>query len=96
MKSREEIREVLEGIKDELKRFKVERIGLFGSFVREDQGPASDIDFLVRFQEGADLIDFVGLAQFLEEKLGQKVDVVPETALRHELKESVLKQVAYV
>jgi hypothetical protein len=96
MKSREEILKALDGLKDELKRFKVERIGLFGSFAKEDQRPASDIDFLVRFEEGADLFDFVGLAQFLEEKLGQKVDVVPETALRHELKESVLRQVAYV
>jgi predicted nucleotidyltransferase len=96
MKSRGEILKILDEVKEETKKYKVERMGLFGSSVRGDQKPASDIDVLVRFREDADLFDLVGLAQFLEEKLGQKVDVVPETALRHELRESVLKQVAYV
>ncbi len=96
MKSREEILKILDEIKGEIRKYKVEKIGLFGSFIREDQKPGSDIDFLARFEEGADLFDLVGLAQFLEEKMGHEVDVVPETALRHELRESVLKQVAYV
>jgi predicted nucleotidyltransferase len=97
MKSKEEILKILDGIKKEAKRkYKVEKIGLFGSFAMESQKPGSDIDVLVRFKENADLFDLIGLAMFLEEKLGQKVDVVPEAALRYELRESVLKQVAYV
>lgn len=97
MKSREEILKILDDVKGEIKeKYKVEKIGLFGSFVRGVQKPGSDIDVLVRFRDDADLFDLVGLALFLEKKLEQKVDVVPEAALRYELRESVLEQVAYV
>ena len=74
-------------------RYKAKEIGLFGSFVREQQSNISDIDVLVDFEEGADLFDLVGLALFLEEELQRKVDVVPKSALRVELRESVLREV---
>ncbi len=97
MRSREEILKVLDELKVEIKeQYKVKKIGLFGSYVNGDQKRSSDIDVLVQFEDGADLFDFVGLGLFLEEKLDLKVDVVPENALRSELRDSVLKQVAYV
>src|SRR4030042_4342126 len=75
-----------------MKRYKAKEIELFGSIVRGEQSGASDIDLLVEFEEGADLFDLTGLAIFLEEELGRKVDVVPKRALREELRESVLKE----
>ena len=51
---------------------------------------------LVEFEEGADLFDLVGLANYLEEALQQKVDVVPKRALRSELRESVLREVVTI
>ncbi len=84
----------LRGLKPEIAaRYKVKEIGLFGSFVRGEQGRASDIDVLVEFEERADLFDLVGLALFLEEELQRGVDVVPKRALRAELRESVLREV---
>ncbi len=74
-------------------RYKARDIGLFGSFVRGEQREISDIDVLVEFEEGADLFDLVGLALFLEEKLHRKVDVVSKSALRAELRDSVLQEV---
>ncbi len=74
-------------------RYKVREVALFGSFVRGEQGGASDVDVLVDFEEGADLFDLVGLALFLEEELQRKVDVVPKRALRAELRETVLREV---
>jgi len=76
--------------------YKVKAIGLFGSFVRGAQGLASDIDLLVDFEEGADLFDLVGLGLFLEQELQRKVDVVPRTALREELREVVISEVVPV
>ena len=73
--------------------YKVREIGLFGSFVRGEQGGGSDVDVLVDFEEGADLFDLVGLALFLEEELQREVDVVPRRALRAELRETVLREV---
>jgi len=74
-------------------RYRAREIGLFGSSVRGESHSASDIDVLVDFEEGADLFDLVGLALFLEDELGRRVDVVPKRALRVELRESVLGEV---
>jgi predicted nucleotidyltransferase len=73
--------------------YKAREIGLFGSFVRGEQSADSDIDLLVEFDEEADLFDLVGLALFLEEELQRKVDVVPKSALRAEIRDSVLREV---
>ena len=75
-----------------MKRYKAKEIELFGSIVRGEQSETSDIDILVDFEEGADLFDLTGLAIFLEEELGRKVDVVPKRALREELRQSVLRE----
>lgn len=84
----------LKELKEEIQvKYKVQRIGVFGSVVRGEQSKTSDIDLLVDFDEDADLFDLVGLRLFLEEKLQRKVDVVPRRALREELREVVLKEV---
>ncbi len=96
MKTKDKILKVLEDLKETLKeKYKVTGIGIFGSVVREEQKETSDIDVLVDFEEDADLFDLMGLALFLEEKLNQKVDVVSKRALREDIKEGVLKEVAY-
>ena len=48
------------------------------------------MDLLVDFTAEADLLDLVGLAQFLEERLQRAVDVVPRAAPRAEIRDSVL------
>lgn len=94
MKSKQEILSLIKALQGEMKqRYKVKEIGVFGSVVRGEHQQTSDIDVLVDFEEGADLFDLVGLGLFLEEKLGQKVDVVPKRALREEIKGAILKEV---
>ncbi len=75
-----------------LQRFRAKEIQLFGSSVRREQDPGSDIDILVDFEDVADLFDLTGLAIFLEDELQQKVDVVPKRALRKELQQSILNE----
>lgn len=95
MSVREDILNILKGLKLEIaQRYKVKGIGLFGSCNRGEQAETSDIDLLVDFEEGADLFDLVALAQFLEDKLRRKVDLVSRHGLREELREQVLKDVA--
>ncbi|MFC1716591.1 nucleotidyltransferase family protein [Candidatus Poribacteria bacterium] len=94
---KEEILEVLNGVKEEVKReYKVEIKGIFGSYARGDDREESDVDVLVDFEARADLFDLVGLGLFLEEKLHRKVDVVPEDSLREEIKPNVLKEIVYL
>lgn len=97
MLKKAEIIDLIGSVKQEIfKKYKVKKIGIFGSLVRGELRENSDIDILVQFQEKADLFDFLGLALFLEEKLHHRIDVVPERALRPELKDGILKDVAYI
>lgn len=94
MKTRTELLGILRSLKDELReRYHVERIALFGSYARDEQREGSDVDLLVSFGPDADLFDFVGLSQYLEEQLGMRVDVVPETALRPEIRREVTRDI---
>jgi predicted nucleotidyltransferase len=97
MKTLDEIKNILKENREEIAReFKAEIVGIFGSYVRSEQKKGSDVDILVRFKEGATLFDFVGLADFLEQKLGMKVDIVSERAVKPELKNAILSEVVIV
>jgi predicted nucleotidyltransferase len=90
---RDEILTTIKSLSDAIKKdYHAEVIGLFGSFARGEERASSDIDVLVRFDDEADLFNFVGLSIFLEEKLGRKVDVVPNDTVRTELKEIIFKE----
>lgn len=72
------------------KEYEAEIVGVFGSYVRGEQKRKSDLDILVKFMDNATLLDFVGLADFLEEKLQIPVDVVPIDTVRKEIKSYIL------
>jgi predicted nucleotidyltransferase len=77
-------------------KFKAELKGIFGSYARGEEGSGSDLDVLVEFDATANLIDLVGLSFYLEEKLHCSVDIVPESALREELRSVILKEAVAV
>lgn len=94
---KEYVLRTIESLRGEIfKKYKVKKIGLFGSLIKGNAREDSDIDILAEFKEDADLFDFLGLIVFLEAKLNHKVDLVPKSALRPELKELILKEVAYI
>ena len=87
---------IIKSLDEEVKKeYKAKLLGIFGSYTRDEQKEKSDLDVLVNFLEGASLFDFVGLADFLEEKLGIRVDVVPADTIRKEIKRQVLKEAIY-
>ena len=76
--------------------FYVKEIGIFGSFVRGESGPKSDIDVLVEFKEGANLLHLSGLSLFLEDKIHIPVDIVPIDTIKKDLKEDILREAIYI
>lgn len=95
--AKEDLLKTIGSLKDRaMNDYKAEIKGIFGSYVRGEETDESDVDVLVEFQHGADLFDFVGLSQFLEEHLSCKVDVVVLSSLREELKPHVLREVVYL
>ena len=96
--NREEILEKLRELKPLLKQeYGAVKLGLFGSVARGDNTENSDIDILIEIKRPKfTLFDFVGLKQFLEEKLNCKVDLVIERAIKSRLKKSILSETLYV
>ena len=93
MKNIEQIKKKLEELKPELKdQFKVKSIGIFGSYVRGEEGRGSDLDILVDFEEKANLslLDFIRLENYLSEKLGVKVDLVERETLKPRIGKHIL------
>ena len=77
-------------------KFKVKKLGVFGSTARGDQKESSDIDMLVDFYEPISLFKFVELEEHLGNILKKKVDLVTKNALKPAIKEDVLRQTIYV
>jgi uncharacterized protein len=63
-----------------------------GSFAHKEQTESSDIDVLADFEDDATLFDLTGLAFFLEDTLGRKVDVVAKRALRKEIRDEIIQE----
>lgn len=72
------------------RRYRVVDLAVFGSRVRDDFTPQSDLDLLVTFEPGAGLFDLIGLEQDLAQLLGVKVDVVTPKSIKPLLRERIL------
>jgi uncharacterized protein len=90
------IKRILE-VRERLSFFGVSNIGLFGSFVRGEQTPSSDIDILVEFAPEKHTFDnFMEVSFLLEETLGRKVEVVTPEGLSPHIGPHILKEVERV
>lgn len=68
---------------DYLDQYEPEKIGIFGSFAREQENSESDIDILVKFKETLSLLDLARIHRELSTILGKKVDLITEPALKN-------------
>jgi predicted nucleotidyltransferase len=77
-------------------RYGVTRLALFGSTARNTARSDSDIDILVAFDGPATSERYFGVQFYLEDQLGQPVDLVTEKALRPELRPFIEKEAVHV
>ena len=97
MKALEEIKKGLREQKPVLvTKYKVKEIGIFGSYVRGEQQPQSDLDVLVDFEEYPSLLEFVGIEDELSERLGIRVDLVMKSGLKPRIGQRILREVVYL
>lgn len=80
------------------RRYGVRELLLFGSAVRNEMRPDSDLDLLVDFLPEAqiDLVDYAGLMLDLSRLLGRKVDLVSKNGLKPMIRTAVLEQARLV
>jgi predicted nucleotidyltransferase len=87
--------DILSRHRDELRQFGVKSLTLFGSVVRGDDRPDSDVDMLVEFNRPTGVLAFLRLKYHLEAILGRKVDLVTSQALKRQLKDRILQEVSH-
>jgi predicted nucleotidyltransferase len=93
MLTSEELMEKLEANIEEIKKYGIKEIGLFCSYVRNEQKTESDIDILVGFERGKKTFDnYMDLKFFLEDLFNSKVDLV---VIEPDLKQYILRSVKY-
>lgn len=68
----------------------VKRLSLFGSRLRGEERPDSDIDLILEYQGNLSLFDLIGMQQDMERMLGQRVDLVTESGLSKYIRKKVL------
>jgi predicted nucleotidyltransferase len=97
MRDIEELKQILNKHKESLKEeYMIREIGVFGSYIKNKEQEASDIDILVDFQNAVDLLTFVHLKNHLSDLLQVDVDLVMKKALKPGIGERVLKEVVYI
>ena len=76
-------------------RYNVTSLSLFGSYVRNQQTPRSDLDVLVEFAEAPHIFAFMDLENYLAELLGVRVELVSRKALKGNIGQRILREVLH-
>jgi predicted nucleotidyltransferase len=78
-------------------RYHIIRIGLFGSYARDEQNSDSDVDLLVEFEDNTqDLYDLkLQLKDFFLKSLGIEIDICREKYIKPRIKKKILKETVY-
>ena len=88
---RDQVLKLLEPHTPELRQFGVKSLRLFGSVARDEATLDSDVDLLVDFEKPPGFSGFMKLRIFLEDLLGERVDLVTESGLRDRVRPYVEK-----
>lgn len=97
MKSAEQIINLIKTKKDLLfKKYHLKEIGIFGSYLRNEQKNGSDLDILVDYTETPGLFSFIRLENELSKLLGIKVDLVMKSSLKPYIGKRILDEVQYL
>lgn len=92
----EDLLKLLKKNSPRLKRLGVKSLALFGSTVRNEATPTSDIDVMVTFKSPPTFDQYIDTRFFLEDLLGCKVDLVTEDGLKPLVRAEVEKEAVYV
>ncbi len=83
--------------KDEISNLGAKRLGLFGSFMRNEQNDSSDVDIVVENSHGFKTYDnFINLIFFLEELYKRKVELLTPESISPYIKPYIEREIEYV
>ena len=88
--------EVFEKIVSLLKSHGARKVAVFGSYVRGEEKPGSDIDIIVEFSERKSLLQLVRIERELSEELGIKVDLLTEKSITPYLIDTIKREMKMI
>jgi uncharacterized protein len=90
------LEKILEILRQQLpmlaERYSVEKLEVFGSYVRSEQNNNSDLDILVTFKKAPSLLTFISIENYLSDLLGVKVDLVMKDSLKPKIGQQILRE----
>jgi len=98
MTTRENILKTLKSNKPKLSKFGIRAVGLFGSYIRNEQSKESDIDLLIDFEPEKENFDNYMAVYDLFEKIfkNEKIEIVTKNGLSPYIGPKILNEVQYV
>jgi predicted nucleotidyltransferase len=89
-------KEIFKKIGQILKKQGARKVAVFGSYVRGEEKPESDIDIIVDFTERKSLLELVKIERELSEALGIKVDLLTEKSISPYLIDTIKKEMEVI
>jgi len=78
------------------KQFGVAKIGIFGSFIRGEERPDSDVDVLITFRKGQKTFEnYMDCKFYLEDLFERRVDLVMKSTIKTRFKSNILSEIVY-
>jgi len=97
IQTKQELIEAIHANEEKILSFGVKRLGLFGSFVREEQNEKSDIDLFVEFKKKyLKLKNLVGLGYYVQDISGRKVEIITPGSLSKYFGHRILNETEYI
>jgi uncharacterized protein len=96
MARKRSLEKILEVLRQQIpmltERYSVEKLEVFGSYVRSEQKKDSDLDVLVTFKEDPSLLTYIAIENYLSDLLGIKVDLVMKDSLKPKIGQQILRE----
>ena len=86
------VRTLMDEITPVLKRYRVRKASLFGSYARNEATENSDVDILVELEDDLSLFDVIELKLEIEDTIGTGVDLVEFSTIKPSLRDRILKE----
>jgi len=97
IRNKDQILKFIEENREVISQFKVRKLGLFGSFIRDEQQDYSDVDFMVEYETGSKTIDnFLDLIDYRESNLERKVELITPESVSKYIKPYIEQEIEYV
>lgn len=96
MARKRSLEKILEVLRQQIpmlaERYSVEKLEIFGSYVRSEQKKDSDLDVLVTFKEDPSLLTYIAIENYLSDLLDIKVDLVMKDSLKPKIGQQILRE----